>query len=105
MILLALTGRFSLETLFMLEGIFTINNEIINTPLWFLYALFWMSLLYYIIRRYFQNDLLIILICLLINVLHYILKENNILQPCFIGRAMQGLLFIHLGYCWYSFYL
>lgn len=104
MILLALTGRFSLETLFMLEGIFPINNEIINTPLWFLYALFWMSLLYYIIRRYFQNDLLIILICLLINVLHYILKENNILQPCFIGRAMQGLLFIHLGYCWYSFY-
>lgn len=55
MILLALTGRFSLETLFMLEGIFPINNEIINTPLWFLYALFWMSLLYYIIRRYFQN--------------------------------------------------
>ena len=104
MILLALTGRFSLETLFMLEGIFPINNEIINTPLWFLYALFWMSLLYYIIRRYFQNDLLIILICLLINVLHYILKENNILQPCFIGRAMQDLLFIHLGYCWYSFY-
>ena len=36
--------------------------------------------------------------------MHYILKENNILQPCFIGRAMQGLLFIHLGYCWYSFY-
>ena len=49
--LLLLSHRFTINHLWSLVDLFPYDNEIINTPLWFLVSLFWMSIIYSGIRK------------------------------------------------------
>lgn len=102
--LLWFSHRLNIESLNMLKGIFPINNEIINTPLWFLYALFWMSIIYYGIRKLSNNNLFILLICISLHLIEYLFKINNIELPMYIGRSLRELVYMHLGYWCYNIY-
>lgn len=103
-LMLGLTHRLheiSWETLI---GIIPINNKNINVPLWFLYALFWMFLIYYGIRRICDNNLVILLICIGLYLLNYVLFINKIELPCYMGRSLNEIIFMHLGYWCYKIF-
>lgn len=103
-ILLVLTNRSSMISWEMLKGIVPLDNKIQNAPLWFLYALFWMSLIYYGIRKMCKNNLLILFICIGIYCLNYLFYVKKIELPCFLGRSLNELIFMHLGYWGFKSY-
>jgi len=103
-IVLTVTHRFDLVNVVVkLKGIFPLDNTTISTPLWFFYALFFMSLIYMMIRRLMKNNtLILIVVCLGVGLLQYLLMVNNIELPLFIGRSLGELVYMHLGYWAYQ---
>ena len=100
--LLGITGRIDKLDLELILDYVPVDNEISNTPLWFFYALFWMSLLYYILRKYVKNDVFILGVTLFLYGLNEFLKGNNIFLPMFTNRSIGELLYMHLGYICYN---
>lgn len=101
-ILLGITGRFSIENLYSLKGLFPYDNVVVNGPLWFFYALFWMSLLYYLLRKSVKNDTNILIICLILHITAFILNRNDISMPAYTGRAFNEIIYMHIGYILYN---
>ena len=107
-ILLWITGRFSISDIYALTNIFPYNNKLPNAPLWFFWALFWMSLMYYILQKYVKNNVTIFIICILMHILEFYLNNNGINLPAYMGRSCREIIYMHLGYILYnksSFYL
>lgn len=100
--ILAVTGRFTTNSLYSLKNIFPYNNELINTPLWFFYALFWMSLIYYLLRKYVKNELVICLICIILHITEFFLSSNDIAMPAYLGRTFREIIYMHIGYLLYN---
>lgn len=70
-----------------------------NIPLWFLWALFWVNLIYYGLSRLFRNNLLLGMVCFLLT---YILGTEHFLHlPAAINNMMDGLWFFWLGHTYH----
>lgn len=104
-LILGISHRLNIESLNMIKGVFPINNQNINEPLWFLYALFWMSIIYYIIRKYFNSNIIILIICILLHLIEYFCKIKNIELPLYIGRSLREVVYMHLGYWSYNAFI
>ena len=100
--LLVVTGRFNISNLFDVIQIFPYNNKITNTPLWFFYALFWMSLIYYLLRRYVKNDYLIFCIVWILHIGEYLLSINDISLPAYLDRSLREIIYMHVGFLLYN---
>ena len=100
--LLFVTGRFNSNDLLDIIQIFPYDNKILNTPLWFFYALFWMSLIYYLLRRYVKNDYMIFCIVLILHIGEYLLSINDISLPAYLGRSLMEVIYMHLGFVLYN---
>lgn len=100
--LLFVTGRFDIYELLDIFQIFPYDNKILNAPLWFFYALFWMSLIYYLLRRYVRNDYLIFFIVLLMHIGEYLLSTNDISLPAYLGRSLREIIYMHMGFVLYN---
>lgn len=101
-LILAISNRLDTDSWSIIKGIVPIDNKSINTPLWFLYALFWMSLIYYVIRQTLKRNSLILLICLGLHFLEYTLSANNIELPTYLNRSLRDAIYMHIGYWSYQ---
>lgn len=101
-IILILTGRFSMQSLYSLKEIIPINNELINAPLWFFWALFWMSIIYYLLRKLCkENNSIILLICIGLHIIEFYLNRSDLQLPIYLGRSLREIIYMHIGYCIY----
>ncbi|MBO7192812.1 MAG: acyltransferase [Bacteroidaceae bacterium] len=74
------------------------NRQFFNGPIWFIIALFWCYIYFYLIRRAIKNDYAISLICILIGVTGWYMGYTGIFLPLFLDVAMTSLPFFALGY-------
>ena len=101
--LLFLTHRFSIDQLLSLvTSLFPYNNKIINTPLWFLLSLFWMSVIYVGIRKIVHQEWLIFIIVIALFFAMKIVGGRGFVLPFFIGRGLGEMIYMHLGYFLYK---
>ncbi len=101
-VLLGLTHRLDTAySLNMLKGLIPFGNEVMNSSLWFLYTLFWMSIIYMAIRKICSNNFLILIICLGLHLLEYVMLINNIKLPFFFNRSLESIIYMHWGYWLY----
>lgn len=101
-LLLFFTNRFETKDFLFLIKIFPYDNNIPNAPLWFFYALFWMSIIYYLLRRFIHNDLLILLIVIILHLAEYIITSYNITLPAYFDRSLREVVYMHLGFLLYN---
>lgn len=101
--LLFLTHRFSINQLLSLvKSLFPYDNEIINTPLWFLLSLFWMSIIYVGIRKIVHREWLIFIVVIALFFSMKIVWSSGFVLPFFIGRGLGEMIYMHLGYFLYK---
>ena len=89
----------------LLKNLFFVNtNELaIAGALWFLTALFWADILYFIIRKYIKNKKIYISLIILLAIIGNM--ENTIIPfklPYSLGAAFVGVGLLHIGWCLYN---
>lgn len=101
--LLFLTHRFSIDQLqSLIKSLFPYKNEIINTPLWFLLSLFWMSVIYVGIRKIVHREWLIFTIVMILYLAMKEVGSRGFILPFFLGRGLGEMIYMHLGYFLYK---
>lgn len=100
--LLYVTGRLNTECFSLLYDLFPYDNEIINTPLWFFFALFWMSILYYLLRILTNNNFVILGITVALHLLEFFFTQIDFALPAYMGRSLRELVYMHLGFWLYE---
>ena len=103
-VLLLLTNRacpISVETLI---DYIPVDNEILNTPLWFFYALFWMSIIYFLLRKFIKNNTILLGVTILLYVINAILTMHKISLPMYLNRSLGEMIYMHLGYLCFNKY-
>ena len=100
--LLNMTGRGDQMNSTVLLDYIPLGHDILNTPLWFFYALFWMSVFYYLLRKYIRNNGIILGISVFLYGLNEVLVINEICLPMFINRSIGELIYMHLGFVFYN---
>ncbi len=100
--LLILTNRFEINDLLSITSLFPYDNEIVNTPLWFLFSLFWMSVFYLGIRKLIPYEWCISVVVLIFYFGIEIMKEHDMSLPFFIGRGLGEMVYMHCGYFLYK---
>lgn len=100
--LLYVTGRLNTECFSSLYDLFPYDNEIINTPLWFFFALFWMSILYYLLRKLTNNNFVILGITVALHLLEFFFTQVDLALPAYMGRSLRELVYMHLGFWLYE---
>lgn len=66
--------------------------------IWFLVALFEVSILYHIIYKLIKNVFLLTICCLGLHILGFVFSFNQIDLPYFIDTVLSILIFYHLGF-------
>ena len=74
------------------------NNHGVNSPIWFLLALYWCNLLFCTISLSIKGEIYRLLAVLSIGALGAISGHYNIFLPCHLDSAFTSLPFFYLGY-------
>ena len=74
------------------------NRQYFNGPIWFIIALFWCNIYFYLIRRATRNDYIIALSSLILGGIGWYMGYIGFFLPLFLDVAMTSLPFFALGY-------
>lgn len=74
------------------------NRQFFNGPIWFVIALFWCSIYFYIIFKITKNKHIRYLICIVAGFIGWWLGNERFFLPMFLDVAMTSLPFFALGY-------
>lgn len=80
-----------------ITAIFT-STEFVNSPLWFLFALFWTNILFLAISKTFNNQIHLFFATAAIATIGLLMSNSDIRLPLFIGASFLALPFFFLGY-------
>lgn len=69
-----------------------------STPLWFLLSLFWVNIIFYVLRRYIKNVWVLLLATMAISVAGYALASRKIELPLMFDSSLVALPFFVLGW-------
>ncbi len=75
-----------------------ITRTLFNGPIWFLLALFWCNLFFYLIKHHIKNTTIAILIIILLGYIGYTCGMNGINFPLFADNAISMLPFFAFGF-------
>jgi fucose 4-O-acetylase-like acetyltransferase len=74
------------------------NRQFFNGPIWFIIALFWCNIYFYIIKKVFKNDYATISTSIIIGIIGWFMGAEGLFVPMFLDVAMTSLPFFALGY-------
>ena len=100
--LLLLSHRFTINHLWSLVDLFPYDNEIINTPLWFLVSLFWMSIIYSGIRKCVSREWIVGTVVVVFYFIVELAEKYEVSLPFFLGRGIGEMIYMHLGFFFYK---
>ena len=86
--LLLLSHRFTINHLWSLVDLFPYDNEIINTPLWLLVSLFWMSIIYSGIRKCVSREWIVGTVVVVFYFIVELAEKYEVSLPFFLGRGI-----------------
>ena len=74
------------------------NRQFFNGPIWFIIALFWCNIYFFLIYKFIKNDFIRITITIIIGIIGWFIGEKGIFIPMFLDVAMTSLPFFALGF-------
>lgn len=88
------------EAMVPLFHVFTFNNDSmpIVGAIWFITALLASEFIYFLLRQYIKNELLLLVCCLLLFSMSLLLGNIHFNLPFSINQSFVGLLFLHIGF-------
>lgn len=79
-------------------AMFTDKEYIVNGALWFLQALFWSNIYFYILHRIFPNKIALGIASLSLSILAIVLFSGDTKLPLFLDAGFVALPYLFLGY-------
>lgn len=77
---------------------FIVHRMMFNLPIWFLLALFWISIIYYFIDYYIKNSYIKFITVILLGVIGYLTQVVSFISfPFFLDSALVALPLYYLG--------